>query len=88
MCSSDLAQFNLGTMFDNGQGVAQDHAEAVRLYSLAAAQGDAYAQCWLGYMFEMGYGVAQDRAEAIRLYRLAAAQGQAVAAAALQRLRA
>jgi TPR repeat protein len=35
------AQFRLGLMFDNGQGVAQDFAEAVRLYSLAAAQGHA-----------------------------------------------
>jgi hypothetical protein len=31
-------------MFEFGQGVAQDYAEAVRLYSLAAAQGDAIAQ--------------------------------------------
>jgi TPR repeat protein len=73
-------------MFYNGQGVAQDYAEAVRLYSLAAAQGHAVAQFNLGYMFEKGQGVAQDRAEAIRWYRLAAAQGDAGATAALKRL--
>ena len=71
------AQFHLGVMFDNGQGVAQDFAEAVRLYSLAAAQGHAYAQLSLGLMFENGEGVAQDTAEAIRWYRLAAEQGHA-----------
>jgi TPR repeat protein len=70
-------------MFENGRGVAQDHAEAVRLYRLAAAQGHAIAQFNLGYMFENGRGVAQDRAKAIRWYRLAAAQGHSKASAAL-----
>jgi TPR repeat protein len=31
-------------MFANGEGVAQDQAEAVRLWHLAAAQGHADAQ--------------------------------------------
>jgi TPR repeat protein len=73
-------------MFAKGRGVAQDDAEAVRWYRLAAAQGYAYAQFNLGNMFEKGRGVAKDTAEAIRLYRLAAAQGVAAATAALQRL--
>ena len=73
-------------MFDNGEGIAQDQAEAVRLYRLAAAQGDADAHFYLGYMYENGRGVAQDRAEATRWYRLAAAQGDADASAALVRL--
>ena len=68
-------QFNLGYMNENGQGVAQDYAEAVRLYLLAAEQGHASAQNNLGYMYEKGLGVAQDYAEAVRLYRLADAQG-------------
>jgi TPR repeat protein len=33
----------LGRMFEKGQGVAQDIAEAIRLYRLAAAQGNASA---------------------------------------------
>ena len=73
-------------MFANGRGVAQDHAEAVRLFRLATAQGYALAQFNLGYMFEYGQGVAQDGAEAIRWYRLAAAQGDADASAALNEL--
>jgi TPR repeat protein len=60
-------------------GVAQDHAEALRLYRLAAEQGLAGAQNNLGLMFENGEGVAQDYAEAARLYRLAAEQGLAEA---------
>ena len=83
-----LAQNNLGIMFEKGHGVAQDYAEAVRLYRLVAAQGLAGAQCNLAHMFEHGQGVAEDRAEAIRLYRLAAARGQADASSALRRLRA
>ena len=37
------AQFNLGVMYDDGQGVPQDDKEAVRLYTLAAEQGYADA---------------------------------------------
>ena len=33
------AQYNLGLMYDNGQGVPQDYAEAVKWYRLAAEQG-------------------------------------------------
>ena len=76
----------VGKCYEAGCGVAQDDAEAVRLWRLSAAQGNAIAQFNLGYMFENGKGVAQDRAEAIRLYRLAAAQGEADATAALKQL--
>jgi TPR repeat protein len=84
---SCFGQHVVGVCYKNGcGGVAQDDAEAVRLYSLAAAHGHARAQFNLGFMFENGRGVAQDRAEAVRLYSLAAAQGLAFATAALKRL--
>ena len=35
------AQFNLGYMYANGQGVRQDYAMARQWYEKAAAQGDA-----------------------------------------------
>ena len=38
------AQFNLGLMYANGEGVPEDDAEAVRWYRLAAEQGNANAQ--------------------------------------------
>jgi TPR repeat protein len=56
-------------MFDSGQGVAQDYAEAVRFYRLAAAQGHKVAQKMLGDMFRAGEGVAQDEAEAVKWSR-------------------
>ncbi len=62
-------------------------AQAVRLYSLAAAQGAAPAQNSLGNLFENGKGVAQDRSEAIRWFHLAAAQGYADAQTSLKRLK-
>jgi hypothetical protein len=58
--------------------VAQDWAEAVRYYQLAAEQGDASAQFNLGSCFDNGEGVAQDQAMAVRYYRLATAQGDAL----------
>ncbi len=66
-------------MYYNGTGIAKDLTEAVRLYRLAAVQGNANAQNNLGVMYETGTGVAKDLAEAVRLYRLAADQGNAAA---------
>ena len=42
------AQYNLGLMYANGQGVHQDDAQAVRWYRKAAEQGYAKAQYNLG----------------------------------------
>ena len=42
------AQNNLGTIYDNGQGVPEDDAEAVKWYRLAADQGLGEAQLNLG----------------------------------------
>jgi TPR repeat protein len=67
------AQFNLGVMYDLGQGVTQDYVEAVKWYRLAAAQGNAGAQGFLGSMYATGRGVPQDYAEAAKWSRLAAA---------------
>ena len=71
------AQFNLGVIYFNGDGVAQDYKTAVKWYTLAAAQGDASAQYNLGLMFEEGNGVAQDYKTAVKWYTLAAEQGYA-----------
>ena len=38
------AQYQLGTMYDNGQGVPKDVKEAVKWYRLAAVQGDTSSQ--------------------------------------------
>ncbi len=73
---SRYGQCILGMLYrDGGRRVAQDDAQALALYRLAAAQNFDEAQCGLGLMYSLGNGVAQDHAEALRWYQLAAAQG-------------
>ena len=68
-------------------GLPKDDREAVRLYKLAAAQGNAAAQINLGGFYERGLGgLAKDDQEAARLYKLAADRGNAAARAFLARL--
>jgi len=66
------AQYNLGVMYDNGQGVPQDYKEAVRWFRVAAEQGHASAQNNLGFMYSEGQGVPQDFIQAHLWYNLAA----------------
>lgn len=73
------AQFNLGVMYDNGEGVPQDHQQAVAWYRKAAEQGYASAQFNLGNMYLNGRGVPQDHQQAVIWYRKAAEQGEASA---------
>ncbi len=54
------AQYSLGLIYANGQGVPRDHAEAAKWYRKAAEQGHAKAQYRLGFMYEYGVGVPRD----------------------------
>ena len=54
------AQYNLGWMYDTGQGVLQDYKTAVKWYKLAAEQGYASAQFNLGAMHGKGQGIIRD----------------------------
>ena len=61
------AQWRLGQMYYNGEGVRQDYAKAFEWYQKAAAHensGVAYAQYNLGVMYYNGEGVRQDYAQA------------------------
>jgi TPR repeat protein len=69
------AQFRVGSLYDEGEGVPQDFKEAAKWYRLAATQGHASAQNNLGMLYSNGQGVAQDDKEAMRWCRLAADQG-------------
>jgi TPR repeat protein len=73
------AQFNLGLIYRNGQGVSQDYKTALEWYRLAAEQGFADAQNNLGLMYDNGTGVPQNNKTAVKWYRLAAKQGSASA---------
>jgi hypothetical protein len=69
------AQYELGWMYDSGNGVPMDSAEAVNWYRKAAEQGHADAQDNLGDMYAIGRGVPKDSTEAVNWYRKAAEQG-------------
>ena len=69
----------LANAYANGQGVAQNIPEAIRLYQLAADRGLAPAQFNLGMMHELGRGVKADLANAFKFYLKAAEQGFAPA---------
>ena len=51
------AQYNLGVMYDNGQGVTQDYKTAVKWFRRAAEQGNSFGQNALGNMYDAGRGV-------------------------------
>ncbi len=73
------AQFNLGLMYSDGEGVPQNYIESAKWYRRAAEQGDAHAQFNLGIMYDFGQGVPQDYVESAKWYRRAAEQGDAFA---------
>ena len=73
------AQYRLGEMYDNGEGVAADDLKAVKWYRKAAEQGHPGAQWLLGYKYEYGSGVAVDNVESIKWFRKAADQGHGIA---------
>jgi uncharacterized protein len=58
------AMSNLGWLYEQGLGVAQDYLKVVEWYEKAAAHGDGWGMCLLGCLYEMGRGVAQDFAKA------------------------
>ncbi|MBK8568743.1 MAG: sel1 repeat family protein [Nitrosomonadales bacterium] len=69
------AQYTLGIMYSNGQGVIQDDQQAAFWYHKAAEQGHAEAQFNLGLMYHNGQGVTQDDQQAASWYRKAGQQG-------------
>ena len=73
------AQNFLGLMYNQGEGVTQDYAEAAKWYRMAAEQGVDQAQYNLGVSYANGEGVPQDYVLAHMWLNLAAAQGFAEA---------
>jgi TPR repeat protein len=69
---STSAQYNIGIMYDKGQGVPQDYAAAIAWYRKAADQGHPTAQNNLGAMYNDGTGVPQDYVQAHMWFNLAA----------------
>ena len=73
------AQYNLGLLYTNGQGVPKDDVQARQWFEKAAVQGGAQVQVTLGNFYIRGQGGPQDYLKALVLFRLAADQGDALA---------
>ncbi|SFV68144.1 hypothetical protein MNB_SM-4-1351 [hydrothermal vent metagenome] len=69
------AQYNLGIMYEKGQGVTQSYVKAAKFYQKAATHGDTSAQNKLGSMYVKGQGVKQNDVKAKELFRKACGGG-------------
>ena len=77
---------NLGWLYEEGKGVAQDFKKALRWYRKAASLGNADAESGLAGMYRDGKGVPKDLKKAIELYRRAAEHGSKYAQKELESL--
>ncbi|MEJ2575449.1 MAG: tetratricopeptide repeat protein [Gammaproteobacteria bacterium] len=73
------AQYRLGIMYGNGDGVPLEPSTAADWIERAAAQGHVEAQATLAWLCANGHGVRQSDAAALRWYEAAAGQGLAQA---------
>ena len=81
------AQVELGSLYGNGHGVAQDDARAVKLFTQAAIKGDSVAQFNLGARYVRAAGCEQSLGNALKWYAKSAAQGYPGAKARLAQVR-
>lgn len=71
------AQFNLGTIYADGEGILKDYKKAASLFRKAADQGLPEAQVSLGNLYFEGQGVPTNQAVGVEWFRKAAEQGDA-----------
>src|SRR5207248_2229883 len=69
------AAFNLGVMYDLGQGVTKDYAEAQKWYRKAADEGYAGAMANLGILYYNAQGVKRDLVQAYAWFSRAQQRG-------------
>lgn len=74
---SDRAQYALGAMYHEGEGVPRNHETAVYWYTKAAQRGNVQAQYWLCIMYREAMGVPRDYAESLYWCTRAAENGSA-----------
>ena len=70
-----IAQFVLGTRYEQGECVDQDFPQAARWYRKAADQGDRDAQYRLGLMYLHGKGLEKDPLSACMWMEIASING-------------
>ena len=80
------SQFEMGTLYQSGQGVPRDLRRAIDYYRKAAEQGHLGAQSNLGIHYASGNGIEKNYAEALKWFTRAAEQGNSFAQNNLCRL--
>ena len=73
------AQYKLGSMHHDGEGLPRNHEQAVYWYTKAAKRGNTTAQYWLCIMHREGMGVPRSYSEALYWCKRAANNGHAEA---------
>ncbi len=81
------AQYNLGTLFYYGDGVAKNYKIAADWYQKATYQGHTKAAYALGMMYLHGVGVEQDGKRAVELFYIASQNGLSEAKATLEQMK-
>ena len=71
------AQYYLGIMYTNGEGVPEDDRQAVYWFQKSARQGNSQSQYHLGILYANGTGVPEDDPQAVNWFRKSAEQGDA-----------
>ena len=69
------AQYRLGILYENGQGVAPDADRSVYWIRKAAERGEVQAQFSLAVMYDIGRNISQDYPQALYWYVKAAERG-------------
>ena len=69
------AQYSIGWMYANGEGLSLDETEALRWWRPAAEQGHADAQFAVAKAYLNGEGTEEDPAQAVKWLRSASARG-------------
>jgi hypothetical protein len=65
----------IGYMYEHGQGVSRDYAQAMEWFIKSADLGTPAAMVNIGYMYNYGQGVSRDYAQAMEWYMKAANMG-------------
>lgn len=82
----EFAQYCLGLLYQDGEGVPQNYEKAAELFQMAADQGDKYSQYRLGLCYRDGEGVPKNLKKAKEYFTMAAKQGHKNATEALKAL--
>ncbi|KAF3932475.1 hypothetical protein ABW19_dt0205916 [Dactylella cylindrospora] len=70
-----LMTYELGMSYNNGWGCAEDKAQGLRYFEIAASWGDVDALSEAGYAYANGQGCKKDLKRSAKYYRMAAENG-------------